>query len=69
MVADEQPPADVEEAAILTDYAVSTRYPGDMEPVEEDEYCAAIRLAEATLSWATAIILKAAQTDAPARDK
>ena len=43
---------DVQNAASLTDYAVLTRYPGDLEPVNEEEYQEALRLAEAVLSWA-----------------
>ena len=42
----------VEEAAILTDYAVMCRYPGDAEPITEPEYERAVHLAEAVLAWA-----------------
>ncbi len=45
-------PDEVQEATILTDYSVMTRYPGAIEPVEEDEYCYAIHLAAAVVSWA-----------------
>lgn len=45
-------PEDIQEAASLTDYAVLTRYPGDLEPVDNEEYQEAIRLAETVLSWA-----------------
>jgi len=44
-------PETVQETAGLTDYAVLTRYPGDLEPVTEEEYQEAIRLAEMVLSW------------------
>ncbi|MCP4452385.1 MAG: HEPN domain-containing protein [Planctomycetes bacterium] len=44
-------PSEVEEAASLTDYAVMTRYPGDTEPVDGDEYNQAIRLAEGVTDW------------------
>ena len=43
-------------AAILTDYAVLTRYPGDLEPVTEEEYLEAIRIAETVVQWAEKII-------------
>jgi len=45
-------PGDIEEAAILTDYAVMCRYPGDVEPITEPEYERAVRLAEVVLVWA-----------------
>jgi len=44
-------PSQVEEAAGLTDYAVITRYPGDTEPVDMDEYKQAVRLADMVLEW------------------
>jgi HEPN domain-containing protein len=49
-------PDEVEKAAILTDYAVMTRYPGDLEPVSDDEYFESIHLADAVVSWAESII-------------
>ena len=49
-------PKDVEESAILTDYAVEFRYPGNTEFVDEEEYRQAIRLAEAVMSWVQALI-------------
>ncbi len=49
-------PGEVQDAAGLTDYAVSSRYPGDFEPVDEDEHREAVRLAEAVVSWATDFI-------------
>jgi len=49
-------PPRVQEAAILTDYAVSIRYPGDLEPVEDEEYQEAVRLAEVVVSWAKSLI-------------
>jgi hypothetical protein len=48
-------------AAILTDYAVVTRYPGDLEPVTEEEYLEAIRIAETVVQWAEKV-LKASET-------
>jgi HEPN domain-containing protein len=47
---------EAKEAAILTDYAVLTRYPGDLEPVTEEEYLEAIRIAETMVQWAENII-------------
>jgi HEPN domain-containing protein len=49
-------PNDVEQAAILTDYAVMCRYPGDAEPVTQLEYEQALHLTEAVLTWAEQII-------------
>ena len=49
-------PGEIEEATILTDYAVMCRYPGDAEPVTDLEYERAIRVAEAVLVWAKQII-------------
>ena len=49
-------PADIQDARILTAYAVMGRYPSDVEPVEQDEYEEAIRLAQAVVSWAEQII-------------
>lgn len=41
----------IQDAVILTDYAVETRYPGIYEPVTDEEYQEAIHLAEAIVSW------------------
>jgi HEPN domain-containing protein len=49
-------PREVEEAAILTDYAVMCRYPGDAEPVTESDYELAVRLGETVLVWAQQIV-------------
>ena len=51
-------PADVEEASALTDYAVSARYPGDLEDVTEEDYAEALRMARAVLDWAKVTIEK-----------
>jgi len=48
--------ASVEEAVILTDYAVASRYPGDVEPVTPLEYERALHLAEVVLTWARRIV-------------
>jgi HEPN domain-containing protein len=35
----------------LTAYAVSTRYPGDFEPVDEQEYQEALETAKNVFDW------------------
>lgn len=45
-------PETVRQAATLTDYAVTTRYPGPIEPVTPEEYEQAITIATAVVSWA-----------------
>jgi HEPN domain-containing protein len=50
------PPEELKETASLTDYAVLSRYPGDLEPVTEDEYQKALSLAEIVVKWAEDII-------------
>ncbi len=49
-------PREVEDAASLTDYAVTSRYPAATEPVDEGEYREALRLAEAVVSWAESAV-------------
>ena len=49
-------PADLQEAAGLSDYAVARRYPGASEPVETEEYREAINMAEAVVDWAEQVI-------------
>ena len=49
-------PADIQEAAGLSDYAVASRYPGTSEPVEVEEYREAVRMAEAVVDWAEQVI-------------
>ena len=44
-------PEAIDQATILTRYAVETRYPGPYEAVTEEEYQEAIRLAETILAW------------------
>jgi HEPN domain-containing protein len=45
-------PQSVQDAIVLTRYAVETRYPGTSEPVTHSDYRRAIELAEATVTWA-----------------
>jgi len=47
---------EIEDAASLTDYAVTSRYPGDFESVDEEEYKETVRLAENVVLWAERII-------------
>jgi len=47
---------EIEDAASLTDYAVTSRYPGDFESVDEEEYEETVRLAETVVLWAERII-------------
>ena len=44
-------PEEINETAILNDYAVQTRYPGDYTPIEEEEYKNAIKIAENCVNW------------------
>ncbi|TVR69709.1 MAG: HEPN domain-containing protein [Sphaerobacteraceae bacterium] len=45
-------PADLEDAAVLTRYAVATRYPGVIEPVTRAEYLEVLELAQRVVVWA-----------------
>lgn len=42
--------------AALTAYAVASRYPGDDEPVDADEYAAALAIAASVVIWARGIV-------------
>ncbi len=44
-------PEDVKEAVILSDYAVTTRYPGEYEAVTEEEYREALEIACRVSAW------------------
>ena len=48
-------PTDVDDAASLTDYAVSGRYPNEVEGIDREEYLEAVRLAQAVVQWAESI--------------
>jgi len=41
----------VQQARLLTGYAVESRYPGDYEPVDETEYIKSVEIAENVLKW------------------
>ncbi len=49
-------PDDINRSKILTDYAVNTRYPGMYEPVSEEEYKEALKIAVRVFEWAGKII-------------
>lgn len=49
--AGEDIPPRVQDAEVLSDYAVEARYPGLAEPVTPEEYEEAIALAEAVVFW------------------
>ncbi|OGI01519.1 MAG: hypothetical protein A2Y25_03375 [Candidatus Melainabacteria bacterium GWF2_37_15] len=49
-------PDDIKEAAILTDYAVTTRYPCDYNPVSEKEYEEAVKIARRVYMWAKMLV-------------
>jgi HEPN domain-containing protein len=49
---------DLNLAAALTMYAIESRYPGNLEPITEDQYLNAITLSEKVLCWAEAIVNK-----------
>lgn len=54
-------PEDINKARILTGYAVETRYPGDYEPVNEEDYLNALALAEKVLVWVESRISESAK--------
>jgi HEPN domain-containing protein len=47
---------EVEEATILTNYAVLTRYPGAFDRVHEDRYRQLVAHAQRVVAWAEGII-------------
>lgn len=49
---------ELKEAMGLTDYAVLSRYPGDLEPVTEKDYQEAVELAEKVVQWSERSIFK-----------
>ena len=50
--AGEDVPYMVRKAEELTPYAVTTRYPGSVRPVTQEEYLVAVETAEAVVRWA-----------------
>lgn len=49
-------PPEVDAAAILTDYAVLTRYPADLGEIESAEWQEAVARARAAVVWAASVI-------------
>lgn len=59
-------PDDVNEAFTLTQYAVQTRYPGDWEPITEEEAQATLQIAKLVLTWVVGQLAEAHEPeDAP----
>src|SRR5712692_6773965 len=54
--AGQQIPQELRKAIGLTIYATVSRYPGEAEPVTEDEYHEAVALAEQVVQWAEQVI-------------
>lgn len=51
-------PDDVRQSARLTRFAVATRYPSILAPVNEEEYCHAVSLAEDVVRWSEHAIVR-----------
>ncbi len=49
-------PEEIRAAADLTDYAVTTRYPGPSEPVTEEDFRKALHTAEVVFTWAERLL-------------
>jgi len=49
-------PKNINQAKLLTAYAVDSRYPGDYEPVSKEEYEEALKIAEDVFKWLDNII-------------
>jgi HEPN domain-containing protein len=49
-------PEEIKVSAELTDYSVESRYPGPFEPVTEEEFQRALKIAEAVMAWAESLI-------------
>ena len=49
-------PENINQAKLLTVYAVDARYPGDYEPVSKEEYKEALKIAEDVFKWLDNII-------------
>jgi len=44
-------PENIEDAVLLTDYAVQTRYPGEYDEVTKEEYERSVKIAKDCLNW------------------
>lgn len=47
----EEIPEEIRDAEVLTVYATDTRYPGDWEPIEEEEYLETLGHAKTVFDW------------------
>jgi HEPN domain-containing protein len=56
-------PESIKRAAILSEYAVETRYPGLSEPVTRQEYEEAVAIAAEVVHWAEEIIGELVEPD------
>ena len=54
--ADVEIPKNINQAKLLTTYAVDARNPGDYEPVSKEEYKEALKIAEDVFKWLDNII-------------
>ncbi|NUO79831.1 HEPN domain-containing protein [candidate division KSB1 bacterium] len=57
-------PDEIKETSELTVYAVDTRYPGDYDPITEEEYQLVLSMAERAVKWAEEKISELKQTEA-----
>lgn len=62
-------PSDIQEAVGLSDYAVTSRYPGISEPIGAEEHREALDLAEAVIYWAEHVIALKAQGSSDSLDQ
>ena len=51
-------PEEIKASAELTDYSVESRYPGPFEPVTEEEFQRALKIAQTVVVWAESQIEK-----------
>ena len=58
-------PEEIKEAAILTDYAVTTRYPGDWDAIDLEEYQQALKYAEKIWEWVAGEMVRTASGGVP----
>ncbi len=49
-------PEEIQQADLLTGYAVETRYPGLSEEVTQEDYAQALELAERVVRWAESLL-------------
>jgi HEPN domain-containing protein len=59
-------PADVQDGAALTDYAVAARYPGPSEPVSVEDYDRALATARAVVAWVEGLVSERSEPESSA---